>query len=180
MSRIGKKPIPLPAKVEVKISATAVDVKGPKGRLQVGLPEGIQVEKQETNLQVVRRDDSLSARHGLIRSLLANSVTGVSQGFQKDLEIVGIGYRAELKGKAVIFALGYSHPIEYVIPEGIQIAVDKQTKLSITGIDKQQVGQVAATIRSLRAPDPYKNKGIRYAGEVLQKKVGKTGATAAK
>ena len=179
MSRIGKKLIPLPLKVEVKISAQAVDVKGPKGQLTVDLPEGIQVEKRDGNLQVVRRDDTLSAKHGLIRSLLANSVAGVSTGFQKDLEIVGIGYRAELKGKkAVVFALGYSHPIEYVIPEGIQIAVDKQTRLSIAGIDKQQVGQVAATIRSLRAPDPYKNKGIRYAGEVLQKKVGKTGAAA--
>jgi large subunit ribosomal protein L6 len=180
MSRIGRKLIPLPAKVEVKISADAVDVKGPKGQLKVGLPEGIGVEKMDTNLQVVRKDDSLAAKHGLIRSLLANSVTGVTQGFQRDLEIVGIGYRAEVKGKAVIFALGYSHPIEYMIPEGIQIAVDKQTKLSITGIDKQRVGQVAATIRSLREPDPYKNKGIRYAGEVLRKKVGKAGATAAK
>ncbi|MBI2819525.1 MAG: 50S ribosomal protein L6 [Acidobacteria bacterium] len=178
MSRIGKKLIPLPPKVEVKISAQAVDVKGPKGQLKVDLPDGIKVEKQDGNLQVVRRDDTLSAIHGLIRSLLANSVAGVSTGFQKDLEIVGIGYRAELKGKAVVFALGYSHAIEYVIPEGIQIAVDKQTRLSVAGIDKQQVGQVAATIRSLRAPDPYKNKGIRYAGEVLQKKVGKTGAAA--
>jgi large subunit ribosomal protein L6 len=129
-------------------------------------------------LQVVRRDDTLAAHHGLIRSLLANSVAGVSAGFQKDLEIVGIGYRAELKGKSVLFALGYSHPIEYVIPEGIQIAIDKQTRLSITGIDRQRVGQVAATIRSLRPPDPYKNKGIRYVGEVLQKKVGKAGAAA--
>ena len=178
MSRIGKKIIPLPPKVEVKISPTAVDVKGPKGQLQVGLPEGIAVEKKEGHLQVVRSNDTLAASHGLIRSLLANSVTGVSQGFQRDLEIVGIGYRAETKGKSVIFALGYSHPIEFVIPEGIQIAVDKQTKLTVTGIDKQRVGQVAATIRSLRAPDPYKNKGIRYSGEVLQKKVGKAGATA--
>lgn len=178
MSRIGRKLIPLPPKVEVKISAAAVDVKGPKGQLQVELPEGIQVEQQDANLRVVRRDEMLSARHGLIRSLLANSVTGVSSGFQKDLEIVGIGYRAELKGKVVVFLLGYSHPIEFVIPEGIQIAVEKQTRLSVTGIDKQRVGQVAATIRSLRAPDPYKNKGIRYAGEVLQKKVGKAGATA--
>ena len=179
MSRIGRKLIPVPAKVEVKISPSAVNVKGPKGQLEVGLPEGIKVEKQDANLQVVRADDALAARHGLIRSLLANSVTGVTQGFQKDLEIVGIGYRAEVKGKVVVFALGYSHPIEYVIPEGIQIAVDKQTRLTITGIDKQRVGQVAATIRSLRAPDPYKNKGIRYAGEVLRKKVGKAGATAA-
>jgi len=178
MSRIGRKLIPLPPKVEVNISTAAVDVKGPKGQLQVELPEGIKIEEQDGNLQVVRSNDSLSARHGLIRSLVANSVTGVSTGFQKDLEIVGIGYRAELKGNVVVFALGYSHAIEYVIPEGIQIAVDKQTRLSVTGIDKQRVGQVAATIRSLRKPDPYKNKGIRYAGEVLQKKVGKSGAAA--
>jgi large subunit ribosomal protein L6 len=164
--------------VEVKISPKAIDVKGPKGQLQVPLPEGLKIEKQDGNLQVVRSDDSLAAKHGLIRSLVANCVTGVSTGFQKDLEIVGIGYRAETKGKVVVFALGYSHPIEYVIPEGIQIAVDKQTRLTVSGIDKQRVGQVAATIRSLRAPDPYKNKGIRYAGEVLQKKVGKSGATA--
>ena len=178
MSRIGRKLIPLPPKVEVKISERAVSVKGPKGQLEVTIPDGLRVEKQEGNLQVTRQDDSLAARHGLIRSLLANSVTGVSTGFQKDLEIVGIGYRAESKGKSVVFALGFSHPIEYVVPDGIQIAVDKQTKLSITGIDKQRVGQAAATIRSLRPPDPYNNKGIRYAGEVLQKKVGKTGATA--
>jgi len=178
MSRIGKKLIALPPKVEVQISERAIEVKGPKGQLQLSVPEGIRIEKQDGNLAVLRRDDTLAAHHGLIRSLLANSVTGVTQGFQKDLEIVGIGYRAELKGKAVVFALGYSHPIEYMIPEGIQITVEKQTRLSISGIDKQRVGQVAATIRSLREPDPYKNKGIRYAGEILQKKVGKAGATA--
>lgn len=178
MSRIGKKPIALAPKVEVKISEGAVQVKGPKGQLQISVPEGIRIEKQDGTLTVLRQDDTLSARHGLVRSLLANAVTGITQGFQKDLEIVGIGYRAELKGKVVIFTLGYSHPIEYVIPEGIQITVEKQTRLSISGIDKQRVGQVAATIRSLREPDPYKNKGIRYVGEVLQKKVGKAGATA--
>jgi len=164
--------------VEVKLSSPEVEVKGPKGQLTVAIPAGLRVEKQDGNLQVVRQDETLAALHGLIRSLLANSVTGVTQGFQKELEIVGIGYRAELRGKAVSFALGYSHPIEYMIPDGIQIAVDKQTRLTITGIDKQRVGQVAATIRSLREPDPYKNKGIRYAGEVLQKKVGKAGAAA--
>ena len=178
MSRIGKKPISLPPKVEAQISERAVQVKGPKGQLRIDVPEGIRIEKQDGSLMVLRRDDTLAALHGLVRSLLANSVTGVTQGFQKDLEIVGIGYRAELKGKAVIFALGYSHPIEYLIPEGIQITVEKQTRLSISGIDKQRVGQVAATIRSLREPDPYKNKGIRYVGEILQKKVGKAGATA--
>lgn len=179
MSRIGKKTIPVPPKVEVSIGPQAVQVTGPKGQLQVGLPEGIRVERQDSHLAVSRRDDSLAALHGLIRSLLANSVQGVSQGFQKDLDIVGIGYRAELKGKtSVLFSLGYSHPIEYLIPDGIQISVEKQTRLAINGIDKQKVGQVAADIRALRKPDPYKNKGIRYVGEVLQKKVGKAGATA--
>ena len=179
MSRIGKKPIPVPPKVEVSIGPKAVQVKGPKGQLQVALPQGISVERKDAELLVLRRDDSLAAGHGLIRSLLANCVHGVTQGFQRDLEIVGIGYRAEVKGKSsVLFSLGYSHPIEFLIPEGIQISVDRQTRIAITGIDKQRVGQVAANIRSLKAPDPYKNKGIRYAGEVLQKKVGKAGATA--
>jgi large subunit ribosomal protein L6 len=178
MSRIGRKIIPLTPQVEVKIAEEAVEVKGPKGQLQVSLPEGIRVEKKDSHLVTVRQDDSWSARHGLIRSLLANAVRGVTQGFQKDLEIVGIGYRAELKGKSVVFTLGYSHPIEFPIPDGIQITVDKQTRLSVSGVDRQKVGQVAADIRSLRKPDPYKNKGIRYVGEVLLKKVGKTGATA--
>ena len=180
MSRIGKKPIAMPAKVEAQISPELVKVKGPKGELQVELPDGISVEKKDTTLLVQRRDDSMAARHGLIRSLLANAVTGVSQGFQKDLEIVGIGYRAEARGKVVSFALGFSHPIEFVMPDGIHVAVEKQTKLTVTGIDRQRVGQAAATIRGLRPPDPYKNKGIRYAGEVLIKKQGKSGATAAK
>lgn len=178
MSRIGKKPITLPPQVEVNISDQEVQVKGPKGQLQIEIPEGIRIEKKDGHLIVLRRDDTFAARHGLIRSLVANSVTGVTQGFQKDLEIVGIGYRAELKGKSVIFNLGFSHPIEFPIPEGIRIAVDKQTRLSVSGIDKQRVGQVAASIRSLKEPEPYKNKGIRYVGEVLQKKVGKAGATA--
>jgi large subunit ribosomal protein L6 len=178
MSRIGNKIIPLSAQVQVKISGKAIELKGPKGQMVVDLPEGIQMEKKENHLVAVRRDDTWSARHGLVRSLVANAVTGVTQGFQKDLEIVGIGYRADLKGKSVTFSLGFSHPIEFAVPPGIQITVDKQTKLSISGIDKQKVGQVAADIRALRKPDPYKNKGIRYAGEVLRKKVGKTGATA--
>jgi len=178
MSRIGKKLIPLTAQVKVKITDRAIDVKGPKGNLTVELPEGIRVEQNDNHLVLVRVDDTWAARHGLVRSLVANAVTGVTQGFQKDLEIVGIGYRADLKGQTVVFALGYSHPIEFPVPPGIQISVEKQTKLSVSGIDKQRVGQVAANIRSLRKPDPYKNKGIRYAGEVLVKKVGKTGATA--
>ena len=180
MSRIGNKPIPMPAKVEAQIAAELVKVKGPKGELKVVLPDGISVEKKDAVLHVQRRDDSLAAMHGLVRSLLANAVTGVSTGFQKELEIVGIGYRAEAKGKVVSFALGYSHPIEYVLPDGIAVAIDKQTRLSISGIDRQRVGQVAATIRGLRPPDPYKNKGVRYVGEVLVKKQGKSGASGAK
>ncbi|MBI4459795.1 MAG: 50S ribosomal protein L6 [Acidobacteria bacterium] len=176
MSRIGRKPVALPPGVEIKISGQAVQVKGPKGQLSMEVPEGLRVEKSDGQLLVHRGDDSQAALHGLARSLLANSVAGVTQGFQKDLEIVGIGYKAELKGKALIFHLGYSHPIEFPIPEGIQVAVDRQTRLSVTGIDKQKVGQVAANIRSLRKPDPYKNKGIRYVGETLEKKVGKAGA----
>ena len=179
MSRIGRKPIPVPPKVEVNIAENAVQVKGPKGQLQIAIPDGIRVERKDSQLLVLRQDDSLAARHGLVRSLLANSVQGVTQGFQKELEIVGIGYRAEVKGKSsVLFSLGYSHPIEFPIPEGIQISVEKQTRLAVSGIDKQKVGQVSANIRALKTPDPYKNKGIRYVGEVLQKKVGKAGATA--
>ena len=179
MSRIGKKPIPLPPKVEVTIGEKAVQVKGPKGALEIAIPPGIRVDRNDSRLTVLRQDDSYAAGHGLIRSLLANAVHGVSQGFQKELEIVGIGYRAEVKGKSsVLFQLGYSHPIELLIPEGIQINVDRQTRITISGIDRQKVGQVAANIRALKKPDPYKNKGIRYVGEVLQKKVGKTGATA--
>ena len=178
MSRIGKKPIPLPPHVEVGIAENSVQVKGPKGQLQVDIPPGIHIERRDSQLLALRENDFHSAMHGLIRSLLANAVMGVTQGFQKDLEIVGIGYRAELKGKSVLFTLGYSHPIEFPIPEGIQIAVERQTRIAVNGIDKQKVGQVAANIRFLRPPDPYKNKGIRYLGEVLRKKVGKTGATA--
>lgn len=178
MSRIGRKLIPLPPKVEVNIGENSVQVKGPKGQLQVEIPAGIRVERRDSQLLVLRQDDSLAAQHGLIRSLLANSVLGVTEGFRQELEIVGIGYRAELKGKSVLFSLGYSHPIEFPIPDGIQIAVERQTRLAVSGFDKQKVGQVAANIRRLREPDPYKNKGIRYVGEVLQKKVGKTGATA--
>ncbi|OFV95902.1 MAG: 50S ribosomal protein L6 [Acidobacteria bacterium RIFCSPLOWO2_02_FULL_61_28] len=179
MSRIGKKPIAVPPQVEVNIEDNTVQVKGPKGELQLAIPAGIRVERQDVQLLVLRQDDSLAARHGLVRSLLANNVHGVTQGFLRELEIVGIGYRAEVKGKsAVLFSLGYSHPIEFPIPEGIQISVDRQTRIAVSGIDKQKVGQVAANIRALRPPDPYKNKGIRYAGEVLVKKVGKAGATA--
>ena len=178
MSRIGRKPIPLPKGVTVKIEGSTVAVEGPKGKLDTQLPPGIRVEQQDGTLVAVRENDSQAAVHGLARALVNNAVEGVTKGWTKELEIVGIGYRAELKGKGtVVFSLGYSHPIEYPLPTGIEVAVDpKQTKLSVTGIDRQKVGQVSAEMRSLRPPDPYKNKGVRYAGERLKKKVGKTGA----
>jgi len=178
MSRIGKKPIPLPAGVKYTVQGNTVLVEGPKGKLTAMLPTGIKLEKQDSNLVAVREKEELAALHGLTRALVSNAVEGVTKGWTKELEIVGIGYRAEMKGKhTVVFTLGYSHPIEYPLPSGIEVAVDpKQTKLSVTGIDRQKVGQVSAEMRSLRPPDPYKNKGVRYAGERLKKKVGKTGA----
>src|SRR5712692_10460366 len=178
MSRIGKKPIPIPKGVTVKIEGNAVAVQGPKGKLDTSLPPGIRMEQQDGNLVAIRENDSQAAVHGLARALVNNAVEGVTKGWKKELEIVGIGYRAELKGKTtVVFNLGYSHPIEYPLPSGIEAALDpKQTKLAISGIDRQKVGQVAAEMRGLRPPDPYKNKGVRYAGERLKKKVGKTGA----
>jgi large subunit ribosomal protein L6 len=178
MSRIGRKPIPLPKGVVVKIEGDTVAVQGPKGKLDTQLPRGIRIEQQDGTLVAVRENDSQAAVHGLARALVNNAVEGVTKGWTRELKIVGIGYRAELKGKAtVVFSLGYSHPIEYPLPAGIEATVDpKQTKLSVTGIDRQKVGQVAAEMRSLRPPDPYKNKGVRYVGERLKKKVGKTGA----
>jgi len=178
MSRIGKKPIPLPKGVTVKIEDRTVAVQGPKGKLETVLPRGIRVEQQDGHLVAIRENDSQAAVHGLARALVNNAVEGVTKGWTKELEIVGIGYRAEMKGKGtVVFSLGYSHPIEYPLPSGVEVAIDpKQTKLAISGIDRQKVGQVAAEMRSLRPPDPYKNKGVRYAGERLKKKVGKTGA----
>ena len=178
MSRIGKKPIAIPKGVTVKVAADAVEVQGPKGKLRQVLPPGI-VFAQEDGTLVARlqRDDSeLRKFHGLARSLVANAVAGVTDGFKRELDIVGIGYRAELKGKQVHFALGYSHPVVFEIPGGIDITIDKQTHITVTGADRQMVGQVAANIRRLRKPDPYKQKGVRYMGEVLKKKVGKTGA----
>jgi large subunit ribosomal protein L6 len=179
MSRIGRKPIPVPSGVKVAIRDAAVDVEGPRGKLSVPLPRGIRFEKQDSNLVAVRQDDSQKAVHGLARALVANAVQGVTQGFKKDLDIVGVGYRAEVKGKTVVFSLGYSHPVEFPIPEGIHIAIEKQTKLTVSGADKGVVGQVAANIRALRPPDPYKQKGIRIAGQRLKKKAGKAGIKAA-
>ena len=178
MSRIGKKPIALPKGVTVKIEGNTVMVQGPKGKLDTRVPAGITMEQKDGNLVAIRENDSQAALHGLARALVNNAVEGVTKGWIRELEIVGIGYRAEMKGKGtVVFSLGFSHPIEYPLPSGIDVAVDpKQTKLSVTGIDRQKVGQVAAEMRSLRPPDPYKNKGVRYVGERLKKKVGKTGA----
>jgi large subunit ribosomal protein L6 len=164
--------------VTVSVKPDTVEIKGPKGTLKQRVPPGVKfrVEGAELLAETVREDHELSKFHGLARSLMANAVTGVTEGFKKELDIVGVGYRAELKGKQVVFALGYSHAIVFDIPAGIDIAVDKQTHLTVTGIDRQLVGQVASDIRRLRKPDPYKQKGVRYTGEQLKKKVGKTGA----
>ena len=177
MSRIGRKPIPVPDKVKVDIKPDTVVVTGPKGTVSNPIPPGIKFEQKDKQVLAIRQGDSGPQRafHGLARALVANAVRGVTEGFTKELEIVGVGYRAEQKKNSVVFTLGFSHPIEYPIPPGINITVDKQTKLVITGVDRQQVGQIAANIRSLRKPDPYKNKGIRYAGEHLKKKAGKAG-----
>src|SRR5512140_2470810 len=165
MSRIGKKPIPLPKGVKVTVDDGRVLVEGPKGKLTTKLPPGTSIETKEAVLNVQREDDSFAAMHGLARSLLNNAVTGVTKGFEKELSIVGVGYRAESKGRMVVFTLGYSHPIEFPLPEGSNVLVDKQTRLVVSGIDRQKVGQVAANMRALRPPDPYKQKGVRYTGE---------------
>jgi len=178
MSRIGNKPIPLPSGVKIAIAADKVEVQGPKGKMSVLVPRGVSFEQKDGILNVKRLAEEHRAVHGLARALVANAVQGVTQGFKKEMDIVGVGYRAELKGKVINFALGKSHPVEFPVPEGIQIAVDKQTHLVISGADKGQVGQVAADIRSLRPPDPYKQKGIRITGERLKKKAGKAGAKA--
>ena len=178
MSRIGNKPIPVPSGVKIAMASDKIDVQGPKGKLSVAIPRGISFEQKDGVLNVKRESDEHRAVHGLARALVANAVHGVTLGFKKEMDIVGVGYRAELKGKAVAFALGKSHPVEFKVPEGIQIVVDKQTHLVISGADKGQVGQVAADIRSLRPPDPYKQKGIRITGERLKKKAGKAGAKA--
>jgi large subunit ribosomal protein L6 len=177
MSRIGKKPIPLPQGVKVTIGEE-LDVQGPKGKLKVPVPQGISIKQLDGRLEVEREGDQYAALHGLTRALAANAVQGVSGGFTRELDIVGIGFRADLKGRVATFSLGYSHPIEVLLPEGVDLKIDKQTHLILTGYDKQLIGQVAANMRALRKPDPYKNKGVRYMGEVLRKKVGKTGAKA--
>jgi large subunit ribosomal protein L6 len=176
MSRIGNKPIAAPQGVKFQIQERAVEIQGPKGKMTVALPPGIRFEQKDGAFIAVRQNDEQKALHGLARALVANAVRGVTQGFQKELDIVGVGYRAEVKGKSVVFALGYSHPIDFPIPEGIQITVEKQTHLVVSGADKGKVGQVAANLRRLRPPDPYKQKGIRITGERLKKKAGKAGA----
>ncbi|SPF55698.1 50S ribosomal subunit protein L6 [Candidatus Sulfopaludibacter sp. SbA4] len=177
MSRIGKKPIPLPSGVKIQIGEQ-LEVTGPKGKLTVPIPAGISVEQGNGKLEIKRASDEHAALHGLTRALAANAVHGVSSGFVRELDIVGIGYRADVKGKVATFTLGYSHPIEVLLPDGIDLRIDKQTHLVLSGHDRQLLGQVAANIRALRKPDPYKNKGVRYTGEALRKKVGKTGAGA--
>jgi large subunit ribosomal protein L6 len=179
MSRIGNKIITVPSGVKVQIKDGVVDVQGPKGKMAVTLPRGITFEQKDSTLVAKRDTEEHRALHGLARALVANAVTGVTQGFKKDLDIVGVGYRAEVKGKNVVLALGYSHPIEFPIPEGIQIAVEKQTHVTVSGANKGQVGQVAANLRALRPPDPYKQKGVRITGERLKKKAGKAGAKTA-
>jgi large subunit ribosomal protein L6 len=176
MSRIGNKIIPVPSGVKIQVKDGAVEVQGPKGKMNVRVPTGIRFEQKDGTLIAKRDAEEHRALHGLARALVANAVTGVTTGFKKDLDIVGVGYRAEVKGKNVVLALGYSHPIEFPIPEGIQIAIEKQTHMSVSGADKNQVGQVAANLRALRPPDPYKQKGVRITGERLKKKAGKAGA----
>jgi large subunit ribosomal protein L6 len=178
MSRIGKKIIPIPKGVKIDVQPGAVEVQGPKGKLRQPVPDGIgfQVEGDQLHASLLREDPELGKFHGLARSLVANAVLGVSEGWKRELDIVGVGYRAELKGKQVHFALGYSHPVVFDIPAGIDVAVEKATHVTVTGVDRQLVGQVAANMRQLRKPDPYQQKGVRYTGEVLKKKAGKTGA----
>ena len=178
MSRIGKKPITIPKGVTVKVVGDAVEVQGPKGKMRQGFPSGINFEMADGTLVAKRSTDdpALAKFHGLARTLVANAVTGVTDGYKRELDIVGVGYRAEVKGKQVVFALGYSHPVVYDIPTGIDVTIDKQTHITVLGVDRQLVGQVAANIRRFREPDPYKQKGVRYTGVVLKKKAGKTGA----
>jgi large subunit ribosomal protein L6 len=179
MSRVGNKPIPLPKGVKITLGKELL-VEGPKGRQSVPIPAGIEVRQENGTLHVTRANQERAAAHGLTRALAANAVHGVSSGFTRELAIFGTGYRCEVKGRVAIFSLGYSHPIEFYLPDGIDLKVEKPagnlTPLILTGSDRQKLGQVAANIRALRPPDPYKNKGIRYADEVLRKKAGKTGA----
>jgi large subunit ribosomal protein L6 len=178
MSRIGRKPITLPKGVKYTVQTNTVVVEGPKGKVSALIPQGITLNEKDGVLHVERQNDSQAPLHGLARALVFNAVEGVTNGWKRELDVVGIGYRVELKGKnTVVFTLGYSHQIEFPLPAGIEVAIDpKQTHVTVSGIDRQKVGQVAADMRALRKPDPYKNKGVRYSDEKLKKKVGKTGA----
>jgi len=178
MSRVGRMPIPLPKDVKISFDASKVEVSSEKGRLIYSLPQGITVSVDDGKMAVHRPNDQRTSKalQGLTRSLIANMVAGVTRGFEKRLEIVGVGFRADLQGKVLRITLGFSHPILYPIPEGIQVDVEKQTLITIKGIDKQQVGVLAAKLRAIKPPEPYKGKGIRYLGERIRKKVGKTKA----
>jgi large subunit ribosomal protein L6 len=175
MSRIGKQPIPLPGAVKVGVHADRVEIQGPKGALSTPIPPGISCAVEGGHLVVSRAEDTKRARsfHGLTRALLANAVRGVHEGYKKELDIVGVGYKATVEGPKVVFNLGYSHPIEFPIPNGIQIAVEKSTHVTVTGYDRQQVGQVAAQIRAFKKCEPYKGKGVQYSDEVIKRKAGK-------
>ena len=177
MSRIGKLPISIPSGVTVSLEGNTVNVKGPKGALSRKIMNGVSVEIDEKTVQVKMSDDNKAsqAAHGITRTLINNMVDGVTKGFEKILEITGVGYRAEVKGNVLSLALGYSHPVNYEIPKGISVEVDKMTKIMLRGNDRELVGQTAAKIRSFREPEPYKGKGIKYAGEQIMRKAGKTG-----
>jgi large subunit ribosomal protein L6 len=182
MSRVGRKVIVVPKEVKVGVSDRTLSIQGPKGKLQTPVPPGISFALKDGELTCLRSNDERQQRafHGLARALAMNAIRGVTEGFSKELDIVGVGFKATVEGSRVVFSLGYSHPVIFPIPEGIKVAVDaKANRVTVTGIDRQQVGQVAAEIRGLRKPDPYKQKGIRYVGEVLKKKAGKAGATGA-
>ena len=175
MSRIGEKSIDLPENVRLEITDNTVIVEGPKGKLSYKLPQGISIEIENRKLKIKRKDDSkiLKSLHGLVRSLIFNMIRGVLEGYQKDLEIVGVGYKAQVKGSCLILNLGFSHPVEFPIPEDVKIACPKLTEITITGADKQRVGQVASDVRRIFPPEPYKGKGIRYKGESVRRKLGK-------
>lgn len=176
MSRVGKRPIEIPQGVKINIDSTSIEVVGPKGTLSLNIPEGISVETKDNTALVIRKSDEKAhrAKHGLIRALTNNMVKGVTEGFSKELEIIGVGFKAQLSGEKLIINLGFSHPIEYQIPKGITITAPKPTQVKVEGIDKQQVGEVAAEIRNFYKPEPYKGKGVRYVGEYVRKKAGKT------
>lgn len=183
MSRVGKKVIEVPKDVKVNITDTMVEVQGPKGKLTTQVPAGISLALEDGKLQAVRESEDKAALHGLTRALLANAVTGVTKGFSQDMDVVGVGYKAELKGRSILFSLGYSHPIEFPLPEGVSAKVEKQQKqinqyqvtITLEAIDRHLLGQIAANMHKLRKPDPYKGKGVRYADRPLKLKPGKTG-----